>query len=181
MFFLLFNLILILLLTLQRPKENPFPEREGGLKGRHFYPPLVGFLLALILLSPWLIFNGLNGLGLWSGQWRDLALKGPDIYRIGEVVAGFGLEFLFPIYNSTSSFLGSGYGALWVLLGVALALNLKKIRADGNLLLLGALVFGLILYLSGAIFVADFLRSAERYLLHLFPIAMFLTANLLGD
>lgn len=181
MFFLLFNLILILLLTLQRPKENLFPERGSGLKGGRFYPPLVGFLLALILLSPWLILNGSNGLGLWSGQWRDLELQGLDIYRIGEVAAGFGLGFLFPIYNSTSSFLGSGYGALWVLLGVALALNLKKIRADGNLLLLGALVFGLMLYLSGAIFVADFLRSAERYLLHLFPIAMFLTANLLGD
>ncbi len=141
-------------------------------KGRIMLNFTYSVLLALLLLAPWLLIAYALGLPLLSLEWQQLLVTGPGhIPGLASAARVIASQVLFSAYDSTRAFLGSAYGPAFLILFVLFWASIKKLFARVNWLPFVFICFGALSVFVSMAYIGDFAASAERYLLHIFPLA----------
>jgi hypothetical protein len=130
--------------------------------------PLAVFIIFLI---PWYLLKLRLGIPAVSTEWEMFLGKGSMDF--GRAAAVMGRQFLLSAYDSTRAVLGSFYGPLWVLMLIAMFFRLKQHFRDYNWIFFVFIAAGMISIFASLAAIPDFANSAERYILHLFPVTYY--------
>jgi len=83
------------------------------------------------------------------------------------------LQFVLSLYDSTRAVFGSFYGPVWILMLVAMFFDLKRHFTHYNWIFFIFISLGMATIFTSLAAIADFENSAERYILHLFPVTYY--------
>ncbi len=154
---------------------------SGVLKKDRLAKNLLNFLMPLavfaIFLIPWYLLKIKLGLPFISTEWNSL-LSADTAGMVGmpgikETASVLGSQLILSIYDSTRAVFGSFYGPIWILMLVAMLINLKRHFKDFGWIFFIFLFTGLASIFISLALISDFANSTERYILHLFPAAYY--------
>lgn len=147
----------------------------------NFLMPLAVFIIFMV---PWYLLKLKLGLPFLSTEWSVFVNEG--IAGMGaagprEAATVLGLQLLLSVYDSTRAIFGSFYGPVWILMLVAMLFSLKRHFKDFGWIFFIFLSAGMAAIFISLASVSDFANSAERYILHLFPLAYYwIMSNSIG-
>jgi hypothetical protein len=125
----------------------------------------------IIFLAPWYLLKLRLGIPAVSTEWEVFLGKGSMDF--GRAAAVMGRQFLLSVYDSTRSVLGSFYGPVWVLMLIALLFRLKQHFRDYKWVFFVFIAAGMVSIFVSLAAIPDFANSAERYILHIFPVTYY--------
>jgi hypothetical protein len=147
----------------------------------NFLMPLAVFIIFLV---PWYLLKLKLGLPFLSTEWSVFVnggITGTGTSGPGEAAAVLGLQLLLSVYDSTRAIFGSFYGPVWILMLVAMLFSFKRHFKDFGWIFFIFLSTGMVSIFISLALVSDFANSAERYILHLFPLAYYwIMSNSIG-
>jgi hypothetical protein len=138
----------------------------------------------IIFLVPWYALKLKLGLPAISLEWQVFLEGGagamaPDF---GRAAAVMGLQLLTSAYDSTRAVLGSFYGPVWILMGLAMLFSLKRHFVRYNWIFFVFIFTGMASIFISVASIPEFANSTERYILHLFPLAYYwIMTNSIGS
>jgi len=132
---------------------------------------LMPLAVFVIFLTPWYLLKLRLGIPAISAEWEIFLGKGSMDF--GRAAAVMGRQFLLSVYDSTRAVLGSFYGPVWVLMLIALLLRLKQHFRDYNWIFFVFIAAGMVSIFVSLAAIPDFANSAERYILHIFPVTYY--------
>ncbi|MCJ7472398.1 MAG: glycosyltransferase family 39 protein, partial [Actinobacteria bacterium] len=147
----------------------------------NFLMPLAVFI---IFLTPWYLLKIKLGLPFLSTEWSVFVnggITGMGTAGFREAATVLGHQLLLSIYDSTRAVFGSFYGPVWILMLVAMLFSFKRHFKDFGWIFFIFLSAGMTAIFISLALVSDFANSAERYILHLFPLAYYwIMSNSIG-
>ncbi len=147
----------------------------------NFLMPLAVFIIFLV---PWYLLKVKLGLPFLSVEWSvfvNEGIMGAGTAGPGEAAAVLGLQLLLSVYDSTRAVFGSFYGPVWILMLVAMLFSFKRHFKDFGWIFFIFLSAGMAAIFISLASISDFANSAERYILHLFPLAYYwIMSNSIG-
>ncbi len=145
---------------------------------------LMPFAVFVIFLIPWYLLKIKLGLPMLSTEWSGFineGIAGPGTSGLWEAASVLGLQLLLSIYDSTRAVFGSFYGPVWILMLVAMLFSFKRHFKDFGWIFFVFLSAGMAAIFISLASISDFANSAERYILHLFPLAYYwIMSNSIG-
>ncbi len=124
------------------------------------------------------------GLPFLSTEWSvfvNVGIMGAGAAGPGEAATVLGSQLLLSVYDSTRAVFGSFYGPVWILMLVAMLFSFKRHFKDFGWIFFIFLSAGMAAIFISLALVSDFANSAERYILHLFPLAYYwIMSNSIG-
>jgi len=139
--------------------------------------------LSIFFMLPWFIFKGMLKIPLASSEWltvfsqirlENQSIKGViEIFNIRRAAGALSSELFYSVYDSTQAFLGSSYGVIWAVLAVLLILNFKNLFKSANWIYPVFIAAGFAAVFISIALIGEFAWSADRYVLHLFPLTYF--------
>jgi len=157
-------------------------KKDGLVKNLlNFLMPLAVFIIFLI---PWYLLKFKLGLPFLSTEWSGFIngnIAGMVPAGPREAATVLGMQLLLSVYDSTRAVFGSFYGPVWVLMLVAMLFSFKKHFKDFSWIFFVFLSVGMAAIFISLASISDFANSAERYILHLFPLAYYwIMSNSIG-
>ena len=154
---------------------------SGSLKKDRLAKNLLNFLMPLavfvIFLIPWYLLKIKLGLPVLSTEWSGFInggiTAGAGMSGLREAASVLGLQLLLSMNDSTRAVFGSFYGPVWILMLVAMLFSLKRHFKDFGWIFFVFLSAGMMAIFISLSAISDFANSAERYILHLFPLAYY--------
>ena len=150
-----------------------------SLKRYRLVKSLLNLLMPLavfaIFLIPWYLLKLKLGLPALSTEWQLFFTSGTQAaaFDPGRAASVMGLQFLLSVYDSTRAILGSFYGPIWILLLLAVLFSFKSHFRQYNWIFFIFILYGMLSIFLSLASIPDFTNSAERYILHLFPVTYY--------
>jgi len=156
-----------------------------GLTGKisSIFIPFSPVFLSIFLMLPWFIFKGMLKITLAGSEWltvisqirlENQGVKGViEIFNISRAAGALATELFYSVYDSTRAFLGSSYGVIWAVLAVLAVLNFKNLFKSANWIYPVFIAAGFAAVFISMALIGEFAWSADRYVLHLFPLTYF--------
>ncbi len=147
----------------------------------NFLMPLAVFIIFMV---PWYLLKLKLGLPFLSTEWSVFVnggIMGAGAAGPGKAAAVLGSQLLLSVYDSTRAIFGSFYGPVWILMLVAMLFSFKRHFKDFGWIFFIFLSAGMVSIFISLASISDFANSAERYILHLFPLAYYwIMSNSIG-
>ncbi len=146
-------------------------------------PILTSIFLLIIVVIPWQILKQKLSIPFISLEWQKFFIQGflsnkfTDLFGFRMLninsIKTIIFELFYSFNDSTRAFVGSFYGISWFVLLVLFFINIKRNFIKFNWVFFVFILFGFMSLYFSFIFIEEFKWSADRYLLHFFPLTYF--------